>query len=72
MLHVSLSTVRTHIQRILRKLNVHCALTAVAFARRAGVLGVGADKVIAPEEAFPPLGMAQLPEVQFPAAVDNV
>ena len=44
MLHVSVSTVRTHIQHIVRKLNVHSALTAVAFARRARVVGVGADK----------------------------
>jgi DNA-binding NarL/FixJ family response regulator len=60
MLYVSLSTVRTHIQRILHKLNVHSALTAVAFARRAGVIGIGADKVIAPKVAFQGLGMAQL------------
>jgi DNA-binding NarL/FixJ family response regulator len=37
MLHVSPNTVRTHIQSILHKLNVHSALTAVALARRAGV-----------------------------------
>jgi DNA-binding NarL/FixJ family response regulator len=40
MLHISPNTVRTHIRTILRKLNVHSALTAVAFARRAGVVAV--------------------------------
>ena len=48
MLHISLNTVRTHIQSILPKLNVHSALTAVAFARRAGVVGVREDQVIGP------------------------
>ena len=46
LLHVSPNTVRTHIQSILHKLNVHSALTAVAFARRAGVLGLREDDVI--------------------------
>jgi len=41
LLHVSPNTVRTHIQSILHKLNVHSALTAVAFARRAGVVASG-------------------------------
>ena len=45
MLHVSPNTVRTHVQSILRKLNVHSALRAVAFARRAGVVGVREDVV---------------------------
>ena len=40
MLYISPNTVRTHIRSILRKLNVHSALTAVAFARRAGVVAV--------------------------------
>ena len=40
LLHVSPNTVRTHIQSILGKLNVHSALAAVAFARRAGVVGL--------------------------------
>lgn len=40
MLHISPNTVRTHIRTILRKLNVHSALTAVALARRAGVVAV--------------------------------
>jgi DNA-binding NarL/FixJ family response regulator len=39
-LRISPNTVRTHIQSILRKLNVHSALTAVAFARRAGIASV--------------------------------
>jgi DNA-binding NarL/FixJ family response regulator len=38
MLSISPNTVRTHIQSILRKLNVHSALTAVALARRAGIV----------------------------------
>ena len=42
LLHVSPNTVRTHIQSILNKLKVHSALTAVAFARRAGVVGIRA------------------------------
>lgn len=37
-LHISANTVRTHIQTILRKLNLHSSLTATAFARRAGVI----------------------------------
>ena len=40
MLHISPNTVRTHIRTILRKLNVHSALAAVALARRAGVVAV--------------------------------
>ena len=44
-LHVSPNTVRTHVQSILRKLDVHSALTAVALARRAGVVGVREDGV---------------------------
>ncbi len=46
LLHVSPNTVRTHIQSILHKLNVHSALTAVAFARRAGVVGLREGDVI--------------------------
>jgi DNA-binding NarL/FixJ family response regulator len=38
-LYVSRYTVRTHIQNLLAKLNVHSALAAVAIARRAGVSG---------------------------------
>ena len=45
MLHVSPNTVRTHVQSILRKLNVHSALTAVALARRAGLVGLPEDGV---------------------------
>jgi len=45
LLYVSPNTVRTHIQSILHKLDVHSALTAVAFARRAGVLGLREDEV---------------------------
>ena len=50
MLHVSPNTVRTHIQSILHKLNVHSALMAVALARRAGVVGVREDQVIRPND----------------------
>ena len=50
MLHVSPNTVRTHVQSILHKLNVHSALTAVAFARRAGVVGAREDEVIRPND----------------------
>ena len=45
-LQVSLGTIRTHIQQILRKLNVHSAVTAVACARRAGVVGIRADGAV--------------------------
>ena len=38
-LNVSPNTIRTHVQSILHKLEVHSALTAVAIARRAGVRG---------------------------------
>ncbi|WP_195908231.1 response regulator transcription factor [Nostocoides sp. HKS02] len=41
LLHVSPNTVRTHVQSILHKLQVHSALAAVSIARRAGVNGVG-------------------------------
>ena len=50
LLHISPNTVRTHIQSILHKLNVHSALTAVAFARRAGVLDVREDDVSPPDD----------------------
>ena len=43
LLYISPHTVRTHIQSILFKLNVHSSLTAVAFARRAGVIGLQED-----------------------------
>lgn len=49
-LHVSPNTVRTHIQSILHKLNVHSALTAVAFARRAGVVGLREGEVVPPND----------------------
>ena len=39
LLNVSPNTIRTHVQSILHKLEVHSALTAVAIARRAGVRG---------------------------------
>jgi DNA-binding NarL/FixJ family response regulator len=45
-LHVSPNTVRTHVQSILRKLNVHSALNAVALARRAGLAAVPEDEAI--------------------------
>jgi DNA-binding NarL/FixJ family response regulator len=38
-LSVSQNTVRTHVQNILTKLQVHSRLEAVAFARRHGALG---------------------------------
>lgn len=50
-LHVSPNTVRTHVQSILYKLNVHSALMAVAFARRAGVVGVREDEAVSPNNA---------------------
>jgi DNA-binding NarL/FixJ family response regulator len=50
LLHVSPNTVRTHIQSILHKLNVHSALTAVAFARRAGVVGLRDDELVPPND----------------------
>jgi DNA-binding NarL/FixJ family response regulator len=50
LLHVSPNTVRTHIQSILHKLKVHSALTAVAFARRAGVVGLREDEVVPPND----------------------
>jgi len=50
MLHISPNTVRTHVQSILHKLNVHSALTAVAFARRAGVADFRDDEEIPPSE----------------------
>ncbi len=50
LLHISPNTVRTHIQSILHKLEVHSALRAVAFARRAGVGGVWEDGVIPPTD----------------------
>ena len=40
LLEVSPNTVRTHVQSILHKLNVHSALAAAALARRAGVGGL--------------------------------
>jgi DNA-binding NarL/FixJ family response regulator len=39
LLNVSPNTIRTHVQSILHKFEVHSALTAVAIARRAGVRG---------------------------------
>ena len=48
-LHVSPNTVRTHIQSILRKLNVHSALAAVAFARQ------GVDVGLQPSQLSPPV-----------------
>jgi hypothetical protein len=50
MLHISPNTVRTHVQSILHKLSVHSTLTAVAFARRAGVVGAREDEVIRPND----------------------
>lgn len=38
-LHVSTNTVRTHVRRILAKLEVHSSLTAVAVGRRLGLVG---------------------------------
>ena len=48
LLDVSPNTVRTHIQSILHKLNVHSALAAAAFARRAGVVGLREREVSPP------------------------
>jgi DNA-binding NarL/FixJ family response regulator len=44
-LRVSPNTVRTHIQSILHKLELHSSLTTVAFARRAGVVGFREDEL---------------------------
>jgi Response regulator containing a CheY-like receiver domain and an HTH DNA-binding domain len=63
MLHISPNTVRTHIRSILHKLNVHSALTAVAFARRAGVVGVRDDDVIPPNEVHQLILGRRLPVV---------
>jgi DNA-binding NarL/FixJ family response regulator len=41
-LYLSRNTVRTHIQNVLGKLNVHSAVAAVAVARRAGLSGTDA------------------------------
>jgi DNA-binding NarL/FixJ family response regulator len=41
-LYLSRNTVRTHVQNMLGKLNVHSAVAAVAVARRAGIYGPGA------------------------------
>lgn len=54
-LHVSPNTVRSHVQSILHKLNVHSALTAVAFARRAGVVGIQEGEVTSPIDERPTL-----------------
>jgi hypothetical protein len=55
-LYLSRNTVRTHIQNLLGKLNVHSAVAAVAVARRAGLSGpdppqAGADGAAAPLNA---------------------
>jgi DNA-binding NarL/FixJ family response regulator len=52
-LHISPNTVRTHVQSILHKLNVHSALTAVACARRAGVGELRQDEATPPNDAHP-------------------
>jgi DNA-binding NarL/FixJ family response regulator len=44
-LFLSRSTVRTHIYNMMRKLNVHSALAAVALARRAGLPSPGPAKI---------------------------
>jgi DNA-binding NarL/FixJ family response regulator len=43
-LYLSRNTVRTHIQNVLGKLNVHSAVAAVAVARRAGLSGTHAPQ----------------------------
>ncbi len=57
-LHVSPNTVRTHVKSILNKLNVHSALTAVAFARRAGLVGVR-DEDAVPRNDTPEFGLGR-------------
>ena len=54
LLHVSPNTVRTHVQSILHKLQVHSALAAVAIARHAGV--TGAELSAARPDLRPPGG----------------
>jgi DNA-binding NarL/FixJ family response regulator len=78
-LHVSPNTVRTHIQSILRKLNVHSALNAVALARRAGVVAVRDDEVARSTSSAQSAPLAQsapsarpAPSVQSPpSAIDR-
>ena len=41
-LNLSQNTVRTHVQRVLQKFGVHSSLSAVARAREAGLIGLGA------------------------------
>ena len=43
-LHISRHTVRTHVQSIFTKLNVHSRLEAAAFAARHGIVAVGDDR----------------------------
>jgi DNA-binding NarL/FixJ family response regulator len=43
-LHISRHTVRTHVQSIFAKLNVHSRLEAAAFAARHGILAIGDDR----------------------------
>ena len=38
-LFISVNTARNHVQRVIRKLDAHSRLEAVAKARRAGLLG---------------------------------
>ena len=66
LLHISPNTVRTHIQSILHKLNVHSALTAVAFARRAGVEQVREDEVIPRMTYFASSGQGVHPSSDLP------
>ena len=46
-LHISRNTVRTHVQSILAKLNVHSRLEAAAFAVRHGVVATGDGRRLA-------------------------
>jgi DNA-binding NarL/FixJ family response regulator len=55
-LHLSLNTVRNHVQSILYKLDAHSKLEAVATAVRAGLIerdGYGADAALATTERLP-------------------
>jgi DNA-binding NarL/FixJ family response regulator len=52
-LYLSRNTIRTHIQNILGKLNVHSALAAVALARRAGISRPDPARFASPGHADP-------------------
>jgi DNA-binding NarL/FixJ family response regulator len=50
-LYLSVNTVRTHIQHLIEKLNVHSAVAAAALARRAVLQGPAASRSVIPSSA---------------------